>query len=112
MNFLKALILDDLIDFLDFWFHHLPKRIIRHYSDILYSFDKYLGFKANLRNITKPLYGDYSIIGYLIAFPYRIIKIFFGLLFYGATFFLYLIIISIILFLPIFLISYGIIFSK
>ncbi len=110
MSFLKALILEDLIDFADFWFHHLPKRIIRNYFDTLYSFDKYLGFKANLRNLTKPLYGDYSIVGYFIAFPYRLIRIFFSFIFYFALFLIYIFFVLIILFLPIFLAIYGVIF--
>ncbi len=112
MNILKALILDDLIDFVDFWFNHLPRRVIRHYFDNIYSFEKYIGLRTNLRNISKPLYGDYTFIGYCIAFPYRIIRITFGFIFYILLAFIYLLIILGILFLPIFLLSYGVIFSK
>jgi hypothetical protein len=112
MGFLKALFLDDLIDFLDFWFHHLPRRILRHYFDTLHSFEREFAFKANLRNLTKPLYGDYTVIGYLIAFPYRVIRIILSLLFALFLSFFYLIFILVILLLPIFLISYGVIFSK
>jgi len=112
MNILKAIILDDLIDFIDFWFHHFPKRIIRYFFDQIYIWDKDLKVKANLRNLTKPLYGDYSIIGYLIAFPYRILRISFGFLIYFFILIFYLIFLLFWLFLPIFLLGYGFFLSK
>jgi len=110
MYILKALILDDLIDFLDFWFHHFPQRVIRNFFDQVYLWDKNLKVKANLRNLTKPLYGDYTLIGYTIAFPYRIFRIFLGLSVYFFIFIFYLIFLLVWLFLPIFLLGYGIFF--
>jgi hypothetical protein len=112
MDILKALILDDLIDLLDFWFHHFPQRIIRNFSDQIYLWDKSLKVKSNLRNLAKPLYGDYSMVGYLIAFPYRILRIFFGMIVYFFIFIFYLVFLFSWLFLPIFLLGYGILFSK
>jgi hypothetical protein len=112
MDILKALILDEIIDFLDFWFHHFPQRVIRNFFDQIYLWDKNLKVKANLRNLTKPLYGDYTIVGYLIAFPYRVLRIFFGLLIYFFIFIFYLFFLLAWLFLPIFLLGYGIFLSK
>jgi len=112
MDILRALILDDLIEFLDFWFHHFPKRIIRHFFDQIYIWDKTLKVKANLRNITKPLYGDHTIIGHLIAFPYRITRIIFGFLTYLFIFISYFIFLLLWLTGPILILSYGILFSK
>ncbi|GIW67254.1 MAG: hypothetical protein KatS3mg096_122 [Candidatus Parcubacteria bacterium] len=112
MNILRALILDDLIEFLDFWFHHFPQRTIRHFFDQVYLIDKNLKVKANLRNLTKPLYGDHTIIGYLIAFPYRVLRIFFGLVIYFFIFLLYLFFVIFWVFLPIFLLGYGILLAK
>jgi hypothetical protein len=112
MDILRALILDDIIDFLDFWFYHFPQRIIRNFFDQVYLWDKNLKVKANLRNLTKPLYGEYTIIGYLITFPYRFFKIFVGLLIYFLIFIFYLIFLFFWFFLPIFLLGYGIFFSK
>jgi hypothetical protein len=110
MNILRALILDDLIDFLDFWFYHSPKKIIRNFFDQIYFFDKNLKVTTNLRNFNKPLYGDYTFIGYLIAIPYRFIKIIFGFIFYLLIFLIYLAFILIWIFLPIFLLIYGFLF--
>jgi len=112
MHILRALILDDLIDFLDFWFHHFPQRIIRNFFDQIYLWDKNLKVKAHLRNLTKPLYGDYTIVGYLIAFPYRVLRIFFGFLIYFFIFVFYLIFLLGWLILPIFLLGYGILLSR
>lgn len=111
MAILKALILDDLIDFLSFWFLHFPKKILRHYFDSIYSFEYFFKVKSNLRNIAKPLYGDYTLIGYFIAFPYRFIRIFIGLVFYLFVFIFYIIFLLIWVLLPLILI-YGVLFSK
>lgn len=114
-NILKALILDDLIEFVDFWFLHFPRNLIRNYFDQIYSFDVVLKLRANLRNITKPLYGDYSLVGYCIAFPYRVFRIIFALIFYFFIGIFYCIFLIFWLILPIFLLSYGIhgiLFSK
>jgi hypothetical protein len=112
MDILRALILDEIIDFLDFWFHHFPQGVIRSFFDQIYHWDKTLKFKAHLRNLTKPLYGDYTLIGYLIAFPYRVLRIFFALLIYFFIFIFYLFFLLAWLFLPIFLLGYGFLFSK
>ena len=111
MNILKALILDDLIEFLDFWFFHFPKSLIRNYFDKIYSFDQILKLKPNLRNLTKPLYGDYTLVGYFIALPYRVLRIILAVIFYFLVAIVYLIFLVIWLFSPLFLI-YGILFSK
>jgi len=112
MDILRALILDSLIDFLDFWFYHSPQRMIRSFFDQIYIWDKNLKVRANLRNINKPLYGDYSVIGYFIAFPYRVLRIFFGFFIYFFIFIFYLIFLLVWISLPIFLLGYGIFLSK
>ena len=112
INILKILILDDLITFIDFWFFHFPKILIRNYFNQIYSFDQSLKLKSNLRNITKPLYGDYSIIGYFISFPYRILRVFLAFLFYLFLAIFYIIFLLAWVGFPIFLILHGILLSK
>jgi hypothetical protein len=112
INVLKILILNDLLEFFVFWYVLFPKIVLRHFFDQVYILDHNLKFKANLRNITKPLYGDYSFIGYLIAFPYRIFRILFALFVYFILFLFYLIFIIIWLLLPLFLLINGFLFSK
>ncbi len=111
-DILKVLILDDLLEFLDFWFLHFPKILIRNYFNQIYSFDQILKLKANLRNLTKPLYGDYTFIGYFFAFPYRIFRVAFSLFFYFLIAIFYLFFLVLWLILPFFLILYGVLFSK
>lgn len=112
INILKFLILDDLLEFLDFWFLHFPKNLVRNFFDQVYDFDRVLKFKANIRNITKPLYGDYTFLGYAIALPYRMIMITFALIVYFLLAIFYFIFLIFWLSLPFFLLSYGILFSK
>lgn len=102
MNILKALFLDDLISFLDFYFHHFPKNILRNYFDNIYFWDQTLKVRVNLRNIKKPLYGDYTLIGFFIALPYRVLRIFLGILLYFFIFLFYLAILLLWIFLPLF----------
>lgn len=104
MKILKALILDDLIDFLDFYFHHFPQKILRKYFDNIYSWESSIKLRANLRNFFKPLYGDYSVLGRVIGLVYRTISILFGTIFYSLLFLVYLFFVLIWLGLPIFLI--------
>jgi hypothetical protein len=108
MIFLKIIFLDDLIDFIDFWFHHFPRRITRSFFDFIYYLDKFFGLKANLRNLTQPLFRDFSIVGYAIAFSYRLIKVFTSGIIYLFVALLYLIFLILWIFLPIFLLIYGI----
>lgn len=110
MTFLKVILLDDLIDFLDFWFHHFPRRIIRLFFDFVYYADKFFAVRANIRNFTKPLFGDYSIIGYAITFVYRSLKIVSGCSLYFFVFCGYFIFIIGWLLLPIILLTYGVLF--
>lgn len=107
MNFLKVIFLDDLIDFLDFWFYHFPQRMIRSFFDFVYYTDKFFTLRANIRNFTKPLFGDYSPIGYVISFIYRSFKIITGCLIYFLVFCGYCIFIISWLLLPVFLLIYG-----
>lgn len=109
---IKILIVDDIINFLDFWFHHFPKRIIRDYFDKIYIFEGIFRVRSNLRNITKPLYGDYTLIGYLIAVPYRFLRIIFGLFFYGFVLFFYIVFLLIWIFLPLILLINGFLLEK
>lgn len=112
LNILKILILDDLLRFLDFWYIHFPRRTIRHYFDQIYFLDRFLKLKANLRNISKPLYGDYTFVGYIIAIPYRIFRIIFGFIIYFFLGIFYLVLFLFWLILPFFLLFYGFLFSK
>ena len=110
MNILRILILNDLIEFLDFWFKHKPRSFIKNFFNTIYHLERLIALRANLRNINKPLYGDYTLLGYAIALPYRLASILLGLFLYFILFSFYLIIIILWLSLPLVLLGYGFLF--
>ncbi len=112
LHVLKALFFDDLLEFLDFYFFHFPRNLVRDFFDQVYSFDKTLKFKANLRNLTKPLYGDNTFLGYVFAFPYRLLRISLALIFFFVLALFYLIFLFLWLILPFALLGYGFFLSK
>lgn len=110
MAIIKAIILNDLIEFIDYWFNHKPRSIIRNFFDVIYKFDKVISVRAHLRNINKPLYGDYTFIGYAIALPYRIFMIIFGIIVYLFISIFYFLIVLIWILIPLLTLSYGVLF--
>ena len=73
LTIIKIIFLKDLQRFLDFWFIHGPKQIVRFFFDAFYVWDKTISFRATFRNFFVPLYGDHTILGHIIAFIYRLI---------------------------------------
>ncbi|MDD4761445.1 MAG: hypothetical protein PHZ25_00235 [Candidatus Pacebacteria bacterium] len=55
---------------------------IRKIISILTFFDSFFALKITALNLFQPLFQDYSIIGRLISFPFRIILLFSGFLLY------------------------------
>lgn len=104
INIIKVIFLEDLIEFLDFYFHHFPKNLIRNFFDKIFILDYTLKLKTNIRNIKEPLYGDYSIVGYSVSIPYRFFSILIALLVYFFIFLFYLIFLLIWLIFPLLLI--------
>jgi len=60
-----------IIEFLRHWY----VKSLRYYSDfclnVFERLDRFFAWRITLRNILKPLYGDYSIIGYVMGFIFR-----------------------------------------
>lgn len=83
------------------------KEFVRHWyinsffiwSNFVISFlerlDRFFAFKITLRFLFRPLYSDYSIIGYILGFIFRFIRLLISGIVYGVIiaigFFLYLI---------------------
>jgi len=55
---------------------------IRKTIFILAFFDSFFAVKITTLNLFQPLFQDYTLLGRLIGFPFRIILLFFGLLLY------------------------------
>lgn len=53
--------------------------------EILRTLDKSLALKVTLRHWLKPMYQDYTILGFVLGFLFRTIRIILGVIIYGAT---------------------------
>jgi hypothetical protein len=63
-----------IIEFLRHWYI----KSFRYYSNfclnVFERLDRFFAWKITFRNILKPLYGDYSLIGYILGFVFRSIR--------------------------------------
>ncbi|HDH31180.1 MAG TPA: hypothetical protein ENH26_00150 [Candidatus Wolfebacteria bacterium] len=48
--------------------------------------DRFLAFKITLRYLFKPLYQDYSFLGYILGFIFRVARLIFGGIVYAVIF--------------------------
>ncbi len=48
--------------------------------------DRFLAFKITLRYLFKPLYQDYSFLGYILGFIFRVCRLVFGGIIYAVVF--------------------------
>lgn len=84
-----------ILEFLRHWY----VKSIRMYSnfvlDKLERLDRYFAFIITAKHIFQPLYKDYSIIGYVLGFLFRLLRLVIGALAYAVIFiiavFLYII---------------------
>ena len=58
----------------------------RHYLSVLREFDRILAWRVTLKNIFRPLYGDYSAIGYIFGFIFRLFRLIVGSFVYVCIF--------------------------
>ncbi|MCL5257964.1 MAG: hypothetical protein M1505_01915 [Patescibacteria group bacterium] len=94
-------LLNDIVDFLQFYFITNLKKISRSFFDQLDRAERQFGFKANLKNFWRPLFSDYSLPGYVFAVPFRLILIGLGLVVILFWLILYSLILLVYLFLPV-----------
>lgn len=66
--------------------------------------DKFLAFKITLRNLFKPLYQDYSFLGYVLGFIFRVARLILGGIIYAVVFVLAIIIYIVWLAVPVYVI--------
>ncbi len=64
-----------ILEFLRHWYI----KSIRMYSDFIVSrfesMDRVFAWKITAKNIFKPLYGDYSVTGYVFGFLFRVVRL-------------------------------------
>ena len=78
--------LEDLYFFLDYWFNHLPKNVLRKTIEYIYFLDHDLGFRRNLRNLFSPLIFEKGIFSFFIGRPIGFILRFFLIFFLGIIY--------------------------
>lgn len=76
-------------DFFHHWYADGSRTFFHFFTSTLESMDQRLVFRVTLKHIFEPLYKDYTIIGRIIGFIFRSIRLFFGFIAYvifGAFF--------------------------
>lgn len=72
---------------------------------ILRRMDRTLAWRITLKYLFKPLYGDYSALGYVMGFVFRLFRLFVGSVIYFAVFIVALLAYLLWLSLPLYLIA-------
>ena len=86
---------------LRYWYILSPSWAYRRFTQTIQAFDGHLAVADTWRNITKPIFQDYSYQGRIIGFFLRLFRIFFSLLFYCLIALFYLVAYAIWLLFPV-----------
>ena len=70
--------------FVYWWAIEAPKRIILILSRIVRIVNSNISFTLNIKLLFTPLFGDYSIIGRMVGFIFRVFEIIFGTVIIGV----------------------------
>ena len=79
-----------IFDFFRHWYVSAFRVHFAHLVDRLEAFDRVIALRVTARFLFEPLYGDYSIIGYVFGFMFRLLRLAVGLAVYAAIITLYL----------------------
>lgn len=91
-----------LTEFLRHWYVKSLKIYSNFIIDRLNQMDRFFAWRITLKNFFKPLYGDYSIIGYAMGFVFRSLRLVIATIFYGFVFFIAVVLYLIWLVLPVY----------
>jgi len=69
-------------DFFHHWYADGSRVIFHRFILVLERVDGVLAFRVTLKHIFEPLYGDYTVIGRIIGFIFRFLRLVVGLLLY------------------------------
>lgn len=70
--------------FLYDWYAGGFRRIIGLMVDLLESLDRYWALRITVQNVFQPLYQDHSLLGHLLGFIFRVVRIVLASLLYAA----------------------------
>ena len=74
------------LDFIQTYFINGHHFVFGLYQNLFSKLEHRTGLIVNFRYLAVPLWQEYSLAAYLVSIPYRIMKMFFGLLFYFINF--------------------------
>ncbi len=72
--------------FLGHWYVKSARIYSNFVLNQLERLDRLLAWRITLRNLFQPLYGDFSLIGYVLGFCFRVVRLIFGSIVYLAVF--------------------------
>ena len=61
--------------FFDHWYRGSARRYSNFVMNQFEWLDRFLAIRITARNLLSPLYGDYSVIGYVFGFVFRLLRI-------------------------------------
>ncbi len=100
-----------IIEFLRHWYVESVRIYFNFVLNQLQAIDYSFAWKITLKNLFKPLYKDYSVIGYVLGFIFRVLRLFVSTIIYGFIFVFAAAVYVAWLALPVFLI-FKVFFSK
>lgn len=77
-----------VVEFLRHWYVKSVRIYSNFVLNVLGRIDYYLAFKITLKNLFQPLYKDYTFIGYVLGFFFRLGRLAIASIVYGALFFI------------------------
>lgn len=75
-----------IVDFLRHWYVKSARMYFNFVINRFESADRVFAWKITEKNIFKPLYGDYSVVGYVFGFLFRLARLILATLVYVCMF--------------------------
>ncbi len=77
-----------IVEFFHCWYVRSTKFYWHRVVMRLEQIDHYLAWRITLKHLFEPLYGDYSILGYILGFIFRTLRLFTASIVYAVIFFI------------------------
>ena len=88
LGYLAQRFLYRVVEFLRHWYVKSVKIYSNFVLNVLSRIDHYLAWKITLKYLFQPLYKDYSPIGYILGFLFRLGRLTIASVIYGTLFFI------------------------
>ncbi len=84
--YLGKSLIDRIAEFLTHWYVGSSRTYWHFVMNRLEGLDRSLAWKITLKNLFSPLYGDYTVLGYILGFIFRLGRLLLGSVIYFITF--------------------------